>query len=648
MPLMGNLYVGASGLQNSQNALNTTAHNLSNIDTVGYTRQQVQLSAKSYVTLAVNPKAVNNKQTGLGVEYSRVKHIRDYFLDKTYRKESGRSMFYEVSTEVFEEVESQLGEMNGEAFQTTIEDFWTSIQELAKDPASSVTQGLLVKKASELVERASAVYEGLASYQDNLNTQIRNQVEKINRYGKQIVELNERIRAIEAGGIEQANDLRDARDQLLDELAEMTSMSFKEDLYGAVSVQIEGVDFVKGESCYEIALDVDPSTGFYTPFWPLNASYRVLDDGTREYNIDGAEVFDLSREISSDLNTDIGGLKSMLLARGDHRANYTDMDVNICNQNKLDALKLDDEEEYFKNCESNGMKYYNNEISQSILMNVEAEFDQLIHNIVTKVNGILADAAGAQTVGGSQSGVSYTPAGKDSVEATRKVTGVTSAEGTLPEGTKFWIDEPGGYLRARDGSPLQLFEKITTPGYRKVSGTVTYDYTYTDADGNQQTETKTEDVDFWLYEEEAGPGTDSLYTISNLRINQDLMQEPAQLGFRLADGSEDIKTAEALKDAFTEEVYTLNPNVKKTTTFVDYYTDLVTQIGNSGKVSRSIYTNQETTVEAVESARQQVVGVSSDEELSNMIKFQNAYNAASRYINVVSEMLEHIINTLGM
>lgn len=648
MPLMGNLYVGASGLQNSQNALNTTAHNLSNIDTVGYTRQQVQLSAKSYVTLAVNPKAVNNKQTGLGVEYSRVKHIRDYFLDKTYRKESGRSMFYEVSTEVFEEVESQLGEMNGEAFQTTIEDFWTSIQELAKDPASSVTQGLLVQKASELVERASAVYEGLASYQDNLNTQIRNQVEKINRYGKQIVELNERIRAIEAGGIEQANDLRDARDQLLDELAEMTSMSFKEDLYGAVSVQIEGVDFVKGESCYEIALDVDPSTGFYTPFWPLNASYRVLDDGTREYNIDGAEVFDLSREISSDLNTDIGGLKSMLLARGDHRANYTDMDVNICNQNKLDALKLDDEEEYFKNCESNGMKYYNNEISQSILMNVEAEFDQLIHNIVTKVNGILADAAGAQTVGGSQSGVSYTPAGKDSVEATRKVTGVTSAGGTLPEGTKFWIDEPGGYLRARDGSPLQLFEKITTPGYRKVSGTVTYDYTYTDADGNQQTETKTEDVDFWLYEEEAGPGTDSLYTISNLRINQDLMQEPAQLGFRLADGSEDIKTAEALKDAFTEEVYTLNPNVKKTTTFVDYYTDLVTQIGNSGKVSRSIYTNQETTVEAVESARQQVVGVSSDEELSNMIKFQNAYNAASRYINVVSEMLEHIINTLGM
>ncbi len=647
MPLMGNLYIGASGLQNSQNALNTTAHNLSNIDTVGYTRQQVQLSARNYVTLQVNPKAVNNKQTGLGVEYSRVKHIRDYFLDKTYRKESGRSMFYEVSTEVLEEVESQLGEMNGEAFQTTIEDFWTSIQELAKDPASSVTQGLLVQKASELVSRASAVYEGLSSYQDNLNVQIRNQVDKINKYGKQILALNDKIRAIEAGGIEQANDLRDARDQILDELSEMASISFKEDLYGAVSVQIEGVDFVKGETCYEMALDVDPVTGFYTPFWPFNATYRDLDDGTREYNIDGAEVFDLNREISSDLNTDIGGLKAMLLARGDHRADYTDMDVNFCSQNKLDALKLDDEEEYFKNPEGNGAKYYNNFVSQSVLMNVQAEFDQLIHNIVTKVNSILADAAGVQSVGGSESGVSHTfQDGTSMEEATRTVTSVTLADGTqLDEGTKFWIDEPGGYMRAKDGSPLQLFEKITTEGYRKVSGSVTY--TYTDEDGNVQTEKK-DDVDFWLYEEEEGPGTASLYTIGNLRINQELMQEPSMLGFRLEDGSEDIKTAEALKNAFTEEIYTLNPNVKKQTTFVDYYTDLVSQVGNSGKVFRSIYTNQETTVEGIESARQQVVGVSSDEELSNMIKYQNAYNAASRYINVVSEMLEHIINTLGM
>ena len=120
------------------------------------------------------------------------------------------------------------------------------------------------------------------------------------------------------------------------------------------------------------------------------------------------------------------------------------------------------------------------------------------------------------------------------------------------------------------------------------------------------------------------------------------------LGFMLADGKADYKTGEALKAAFTEESYRLNPNVQKKTTLVDYYTDLVSQVGNTGDVFKSIYANQEATVEATFGAREQVVGVASDEELSNMIKFQNAYNAASRYINVISEMLEHVINTLAV
>lgn len=575
MPLMGSLYIGSSGLQTSQNALNTTAHNLSNVDTKGYTRQQVQQSSKYYLTLSVDPKSVSNKQTGLGTTYSRAKQVRDFFLDKTFRKESGRSMFYEVSTEVLEEVESQLGELNGEAFQTTITDFWTAVQELAKDPCSSVTQGVFVQRASEFVERAAAVYDGLCSYQDNLNNQVKLNVDKINQYGKQILALNDKIRAIESGGIERANDLRDTRNQLLDELAELTNITYAEDIYGNVSVQIEGVDFIKGVSCYEIGLHTDKVTGFYTPFWPQNASYVTLKDGTREYNIDGAEVFNFDREISSDLNTDVGGLKATLLARGDHRADYTDMA-----EGRYDR------------------------ISQSVVMNVQAEFDQLIHNVSTKINEILAEAAGLQKGN------------------------LMLADGTVLKDVRFCESDPDGYMRNEDGSPIQLFAKITTDGYQKVQG----------ADGKE----------YWVYAEEDVAHPDSLYSIKNLQISHDLMQNPSKLGFRLPDGPEDNKTMEALKKAFTEENYTLNPNVKKKTSFVGYYTDLVSQVANTGAVYRSIYENQTSTVEATQGAREQVIGVASDEELSNMIKFQNAYNASSRYINVISQMLEHVINTLGM
>ena len=237
-------------------------------------------------------------------------------------------------------------------------------------------------------------------------------------------------------------------------------------------------------------------------------------------------------------------------------------------------------------------------------MNIEAEFDQLVHNIAEKVNEILAEAAGVTTGD------------------------LTLADGTVLKGVSYCESEIGGYMRKEDGSPIQMFAKITTEGYSKVTG----------EDGKE----------YWVYNEEDFSEQDSLYTLKNLRIDQELRQKPASMGFIKADGSVDVETAEKLKNAFTEEIYTLNPEVKKKTTFLDYYNDLVSQVANSGSVYRSIFTNQEDTVEATENARQQIIGVSSDEELSNMIKFQNAFNASSRYINAISEMLAHLINTLGV
>lgn len=552
MPLMGSLYIGASGLQSGQNALNTTAHNLTNIDTTGFTRQQTLLSSKRYITISKNPAAVSDQQYGIGVNLSAVRQVRDYFLDQTYRKESGRSTFYEASTDVLGEVENVLGELNGEDFQTSLTNLWTAIQELSKDPSSSVTQGLLVQRSAEFINRANAVYQDLTNYQDNLNKQIKEKVTTINQYGKQIQALNDQIRKIECGGIEHANDLRDTRNQILDELGKLCKMTYSEDSTGNVSVRIENSDFVRGDLLYEIGLDASDATGFYTPFWIKDAEYTVLADGTKKYNIEGAEVFNLDQTVSSSLDTDIGGLKALLLARGDHRSNYTDINNNY------------------------------DSISQSIVMNVQAEFDQMIHSVTTRINGILAKV----------------------------------------------YDPSRGYMCDKDGSPLQLFQKVTTDGYEKV----------TDAGGNVT----------WKYAEEDPARTDTLYTLGNLQVNANLLREPSMLSFKKADGSADYDTTDKLKAAFTDESYTLNPNVLKKTTFVDYYKDLVSQVANTGSAFRNIYENQQTTVEATYNAREQIVGVSSEEELSNMIRFQNAYNASSRYINVINELLEHIISTLAV
>lgn len=138
MPLMGSLYVGVSGLQTSQNSLNTTAHNLSNMDTKGYTRQQALQGTRPYNTISLNTKGISNQQIGLGTYYSKVRQCRDYFLDQTYRRESGRCAYFEQSATSLEEVETLLGEMEGASFKVAMNDLWEAVQELSKNPAGSV------------------------------------------------------------------------------------------------------------------------------------------------------------------------------------------------------------------------------------------------------------------------------------------------------------------------------------------------------------------------------------------------------------------------------------------------------------------------------------------------------------------------------
>ena len=195
--------------------------------------------------------------------------------------------------------------------------------------------------------------------------------------------------------------------------------------------------------------------------------------------------------------------------------------------------------------------------------------------------------------------------------------------------------------------PQELFSRIGTERYTKAT------YTYqpvdengnpkVDANGNPVTETK----EIYIYNEEDPNDTTKQYTLQSLSVNEALVIDETLLPHLCQNGDVDYALAAKLAGVWDEERLTLNPNDTKACSFKDYYKDMIGEMATYGNVYNSTATSLTGTVASVDNQRQQVIGVSSDEELTYMIKYQNAYNAASRFINVVNEMIEHLLTQLG-
>ena len=208
-------------------------------------------------------------------------------------------------------METVFGEIAGDKFEDMMNGFYEAINEVAKNPGSTVTRTELVQKATAYINRANAIHDGLVSYQKMLNTKVVNMVNRINELGTKIDELNKQINYIESCG-ESANDYRDQRDSALDELGSYIKMNYQENSEGKVCINLEGAVFLTGSSFYPMDIQEIGSTGLYEPVWPVMNNRRV---------------FALTEEFNAINNNDIGELKGILLARGSMRANYEDVPV---------------------------------------------------------------------------------------------------------------------------------------------------------------------------------------------------------------------------------------------------------------------------------------------------------------------------------
>lgn len=591
---MGSLYIGVAGLQTSQNALNTTAHNLANVETKGYVRQQVIQSDTIYNTLRYG--AVSNQQIGLGSKVAQVAQVRDYFLDKSYREETGRAAFYGVAYETYYEVETIMNDMEGAEFSTSLKELKNAIDKIATDPTDASYLAYLKQKTVKFIENAQNCYKSLADYQSNINEQAIDTIDRINVLSHKIYDLNEQIAAVEAGKVEHANDLRDARNTALDELASLIKIDYEEDANNIVYVYAEGIPLVDTAYVNELLYRTDKTTGFITPAW------EMFDQ----------PVFDMDKPVSSAIDTDVGKLKSLLLQRGDYSANYTDIPV------KADFYNEDGTEKT-GNWQINGatytsgeeaynakLEYYNNRIYTSGLMGTMAQLDYLVHGMATAMNDVLCPNI-------------TEVAATDIVDDAGNV--------IVAAGQKYsYLDTANCAVGLNGEMGIELFSRISTERYTQytVGGETIY-----------------------LYNEEDPTKMGYAYSLMDIELNSVVKENPSSLPLYKQNQEVDYESAANLIGVWDADFAILDPNDTSANTFEEYYTKLVGQVATKGSVFSALSASADTTVNTVDNNRQMILGVSSDEELSNMIKFQNAYNAASRYISTVSDMLEHLVNTLG-
>lgn len=583
----GSLQVGSSGLRSAQNALNVVANNLSNIDTEGYVRQQVLFEDRNYQQFDV--AAVSKQKAGLGVDIADVVHTRDQFIDRTYRTALGRQNFYESCYEGTQEIETLLRELSGAGYSDTINSMYEVMAEFAKDPSDTANQSVLLQTASLFLDQTQAIYNSVKDYQTNLNTKITDDIKQINKYADDIYKLNIQIQRIEAAGVETAMDLRDARDQILDELSGFASIEYDELQNGMVWVKLEGTYLVTDSQPYHMESYLDPKSGFRTPYWA-----ELSEPDNNQYY----EVFRI-KGIDATKKNDVGELKALLLTRGDHFATYLD----------IKELTAEDYESYLAN---------------SVAMNTEAQFDLFVNNFVNSINDLLAP----------KTDFSNTPEFATLADpATGTITGMDVNGNPVLISADTKVLDLENVCIGSDGS-IPPYELFTRSGCDRFSPVVV-----TDAAGNKST--------LYVFNEEDPDDLSKCYTTGTLHINEALVKDPTRIGYKYPNGNIAYDMAERFATLWEEADFHLSPSDTTPCDLSGFYVKLLGDLSNRGYVYKTNSETLDKSVEAIWDTRQGVIGVSSDEELVNMIRFQNAYNASSRYMSVVSQMIEHLVTSLG-
>lgn len=673
------------GLTAQQTALYTVGHNISNANTVGYTRQRVNLEAThGFPGVGMNAPMLAG-HLGTGVTSQSITRVRNEFVDKQYRQETNNLGYWSQRTDAISQLEDIVSEPSEYGLNASYNDFYSAWQELANNPSSAAARQVVYTKAAHLASSFNYMNKQMTQVQANLKSEAINTVDKINSILEQITALNNQIKQVEPNGYI-PNDIYDARDVLIDELSNYIPVTTErtysgglatDDSEGALQVYMVLEDgskqaLVSAEKSGTVQNYNGQQRELYGNFVATKLTLTTVQqnaDGTVATDANGnpvtkaltsSEQFEAiygitfeksaaTESLTATETTDANGVVTVTYKKGENEiASVTGGVLTV------------------KLADANGTPYPGtlDPVTNKITLALDADTKMEITPTYDTSTPPKLIGATAQTLTAPKNiEASKLQDNKGKLESYFDLYGTTNGTTTLEVPLKYDVDANGNYIYV-NGERQTVADTTNQKNVLHVSGYFSDKLSDLDKLANEFANAFNA-----IHSQSYGLSTDG---ISDSPTNLDFFNYASNTNANGAVLGKDFITAanisvnDKMKDfnniaASDQNNEEGNGNIAlklsnlKTTAISGlnsasagkFYESMLADIGTEGEKAVKNAYNSGTLQLAIENRRASENSVSLDEEMTNMIMFQQAYNASARMMTAIDEILDKVINGMG-
>ena len=614
--------IGKRAVDAHQQAINTTGHNLSNINTPGYSRQRVEFTPYEPIYLPGLNREETPGQIGQGTVVSRIERIRDELLDRRIIAQAGGEGYWSTRDPYIRELEKIYLEPGENSIRSKMDQFWNAWHELSLYPTDNAPRMSVIERGKTLIDGIHERYGSLKNLQDQTEEDIKMTVFQINDIVRQIAALNEDIQKVKAQG-DNPNDLSDRRDLLTDQLSSLINITVDRRDPDEYMLHTGGVILVQGRIGRQFDLVRNMDSGYSDIVWNETREYLEFHNG--DHNGSLGALLDLrDHTIKSEIQIlDNMTMNFIGLVNEVHQQGY-----GINGRTGLDFFT---EYPFATNINGNYDRSGNGEYDSSYIFRVSGS------NVLESRAQVGLEGTITLSAADGLRQIPYYPTDTVADIVTRinnsgsEVTARLNRENILtmkatpsdswenPDFVIRHIEDSGQFLTGYAG----LLANAGPGG--------AFDWNRADAVSS-------------LRADEASWQTAPIAHPSGwIEVNPAIVRDPGSVVSGFGENGRPANPGNGEAALAIAAIRNSEVMVGQFRTFDDYFADSVGRIGLLGEQSGRALETQNLIMKQLEEMRQSISGVNMDEELANLLKYTHGYNAAARFITTVNQMFDTLI-----